>query len=720
MQLLKLTVRNWVHHRERTCTFTRGLVAILGENGSGKSSLFGALRWLLTGENPNYGVKTDNISQYAEDGEPSNASLEFEHNGHTAVVTRHLLPEKEQSLLVVDGQEVARGDKAVTAGIEKLLGVDAKFISRFIIVPQTEIFSFIDDNQTDTDKFFQRLFNTAKADKCQDALGKALLKIATPEILKTSAQLELERAELARKIAELDQQIARLPEFDAVLSAQEADQKMVALWDRRAQVVDSLESLKTAVAQQQAALANDRAALAGYDKDIAAFAAAIAGKEEAHRDAKIALGHWENYKNIAALKARLHAQREELQAARATLAANAPPALSGPSSAELQVTRGQLQNQLKEWQEFVELFSCAGVVECPTCHTPTATLAGTVREYEADKIPAAQQALADLDNKIADRVVAETAIAQWQKKDAELTAKEAHLNDADTNLDVVQPPAMAEDDLQQAVSDFEDFQFAQNELEPVAAELREKISTNAGALRSLVEQVQTLEEERDTISVTAADVELARARMQAMRDSCAARQELQEARQRFSFEHDQLVAQINDTRVKEHQAGRIRGWTTIAENARDALKKAPRIVAQRNLKKLEEGINELLQIFKVNFLVRASNDKAPSFIAEFFDGRTQPAQRLSIGQKTVLALAFRVAVNAMFAEEIGLLALDEPTASLDQTRVQALAPVLEKLRDLSTAKGLQCLLVTHATSLSHLFESTIELEPPELRHVRSA
>jgi predicted NodU family carbamoyl transferase len=46
------------------------------------------------------------------------------------------------------------------------------------------------------------------------------------------------------------------------------------------------------------------------------------------------------------------------------------------------------------------------------------------------------------------------------------------------------------------------------------------------------------------------------------------------------------------------------------------------------------------------------------------------------------------------------------------------APVLEKLRELSTAKGLQCLLVTHATNLSHLFESAIELEAPELRHVQ--
>jgi len=218
MQLLRLEVKNWVHHRYRVCEFTRGLVAILGENGSGKSSLFGAIRWLLTGENPNFGVKSDNISQYAREGEPAYATLEFEHNGHIAVVTRHLLPEKEQSTLFVDGNELGRGDKSVTAGIEKLLGVDAKFISRFIIVSQTEIFSFIDDNQTDTDKFFQRLFNTSRADKCQDVIGKALSKLSIPEIVHTADELEAQANDAAKRAQALAEQIAQLPNPDNILS----------------------------------------------------------------------------------------------------------------------------------------------------------------------------------------------------------------------------------------------------------------------------------------------------------------------------------------------------------------------------------------------------------------------------------------------------------------------------------------------------------------------
>jgi len=194
------------------------------------------------------------------------------------------------------------------------------------------------------------------------------------------------------------------------------------------------------------------------------------------------------------------------------------------------------------------------------------------------------------------------------------------------------------------------------------------------------------------------------------------RQQIEQQKSQAVFDAKKLQEQADTAKRQENEAVRLREFQHVAEQAREALKNAPRLVAQRNLFKLESAINELLQIFGVNFFVKVAEDGTPTFRAHFFDGRNVPAQRLSVGQKTVLALAFRVAVNAMFAEEIGLLALDEPTASLDSARIQALAPVLEKLRDLSTAKGLQCLLVTHASNLSHLFESVIELEAPELRH----
>ncbi|WP_353208469.1 SMC family ATPase [Sphingorhabdus sp.] len=713
MQLLRLEVKNWVHHRYRVCEFSRGLVAILGENGSGKSSLFGAIRWLLTGENPNYGVKSDNVSQYAKEGEASYATLEFEHNGHMAVVTRHLLPEKEQSILTIDGKEAGRGDKSVTAGVEKLLGVDSKFISRFIIVGQTDIFSFIDDNQTDTDKFFQRLFNTAKADKCQDVIGKALAKISIPEVLQTPGVLQAQLEQLHFDASKLAAQIAKLPTLDDFLASMQADQVTIRQWEEREKAGQELAKLAQQETAAQAQL--DSAATAGkqYEDDLTALTDAANGQEEAYAAARTALGHWESYKHVAKLKEKLQEQRAQVAALRAKNPE--PPQPAGETAEQVYRQMENTERQVKETEKFVKLFTAEGIAECPTCHTPTAKLTEQVREQHENLITLGGKFIL-LDASWMEKKAAEQAHTDWRKKEDELVGQERRLDDSERDLTTVAPPASTEDELQQTVGDYEQFQQVKQEIMPLAQQARETKAKLAGMLSGMRDRREQLEEGIKTAVVTQSDARLAQTNLQQRQQLLKTRNELSEQRTQLLFEMKRIEEQRDLAQQQEQTAARLRKWTGVAESARDALKNAPRLVAQRNLQRLESAINELLQIFSVNFLVKVATDGTPTFIAEFFDGRRQVAQRLSIGQKTVLALAFRVAVNAMFAEEIGLLALDEPTASLDQPRIQALAPVLEKLRDLSTAKGLQCLLVTHASNLSHLFESTIQLEAPEMRH----
>lgn len=713
MQLLRLEVRNWVHHRHRVCEFTRGLVAILGENGSGKSSLFGALKWLLTGENPNFGSKTDNISQYAKDGEPSFASLEFEHAGHIAVVTRHLLPEKEQATLTIDGVEAGRGEKGVTAAIEKLLGVDAKFISRFIIVGQTEIFSFIDDSQTETDKFFQRLFNTAKADKCQDAIGKNLTKISIPELAVTSTELVTLRDEAAKTVETLERDLAALPTMDAFFKRQTDDQLIVQAWEAREKAAADLTAAMARKAQTDVALAKARQECEQHETDLEALDEASQGQEQAITAARTALGHWQSYKSVAKAKEDLQASRESLARRRAS---NPEPARVTDQEVNDAMAESQrLSQAIVKVRAFVQTFARDGVAECPTCHTPTTQLQSHLEEQKQllVTLEKKQEAAIALLNLLAQRQAEHRA---WEKLNGELDAREQQIAQSETKLHDVTPPALSEDELSQTVTDYDSFQQARKAIAPLAEAAKLRKAQLEGNLSSLEETIQQLNDQIAQAAVSAADAHLAKTRLDELRKQLSNRAvvELNLADARHQLR--ELEHQYTQTLADERKAGKLRTWVAAAERAREALKNAPRMVAQRNLQKLETSINELLQIFQVNFQVKVAEDGTPTFVAEFYDGRRQVAQRLSIGQKTVLALAFRVAVNAMFAEEIGLLALDEPTASLDQPRIQALAPVLEKLRELSTAKGLQCLLVTHAASLSNLFESAIELEPPELRH----
>ncbi len=715
MQLLRLEVKNWVHHRYRVCEFTRGLVAILGENGSGKSSLFGAIRWLLTGENPNFGVKSDNISQYAREGEPAYATLEFEHNGHIAVVTRHLLPEKEQATLLVDGKEIGRGDKSVTAGIEKLLGVDAKFISRFIIVSQTEIFSFIDDNQTDTDKFFQRLFNTARADKCQDAIGKSLTKLNIPEIVQTAAELDAQASNAAKRAQALSEQISKLPNPDDILSHMRVDQATIQQWDARERGAGELSKLEQQLEQQQKKLDDLVNASAQYDADLLALTEAANGQEASHAAARVALGHWASYKSVAKAKENFQATRTQLDAEREKDQQPEKPGL--PTAEEMRRDQHSKEQRIKETKRFIDMFSADGVAECPTCHTPSSQLAAQVEQHKADLVKMEEE-LAEWKQAASQQTFKEGVWQDWEKRQKAREAKEQQLNAAEKDLLAVKPPELSEDALQQAVVDYEEFQRVKKEIEPLAQKAREERAQVNGAIEALRSRKKQLEEELAEISVTQADAHLSQTRLHQLQDQLKTRTGLADQRTQILFEKKRFDEQAAEVRQQEQRAKKLRSWSGVAETAREALKNAPRLVAQRNLQRLESAINELLQVFRVNFVIKVATDGTPTFIAEFFDGRRQVAQRLSVGQKTVLALAFRVAVNAMFAEEIGLLALDEPTASLDQPRIQALAPVLEKLRELSTAKGLQCLLVTHAINLSHLFESAIELEAPELRHVQ--
>ena len=715
MQLLQLVVKNWVHHRELTCSFTRGLVAILGENGSGKSSLFGAIRWALTGENPNFGVKSDNISQYAEEGEASNVSLTFEHNGHVAVVTRHLLPERETATLVVDGTEKARGDRAVTKGVEDLLGVDAKFISRFIIVGQTDIFSFIDDNQTETDKFFQRLFNTITADKCQDVIGKQLSALAVPEVLQTPAVLEAQKEETEKSLHLLEQKLSGLPDFDTFLSLQKKDQETIADWRRRKSISETTTKINEQCADYESQLKSVEASIAQYENDLSALSGATAGHDETYAAAREALVHWQGYKAVAKAKAELQASKEKLTAARD---ANQKPRDIDPERlAGLNIHKTELSLEAAEHKKFLKTFSDSAIAACPVCSTPTKNLMARISEVSGTLLPQIEQQLSELSELISEEKTAIAAYENWQKRDQELQSRVQAAIDSEKRLVALPPPQETEEELARVVNDYEEFVRVREEIRPLldaAVQLRSKL---LGSIEQLKQQAGELESELSQITVTEADSYLAEARLGVLERNYAERQHLERDKNELLFLLQQTSEEINKAIAAVEKAEKLRTWSAIAQKAREGLKSAPRLVAKRNLQKLEHSINELLQIFSVNFLVCVEGKESPSFVAEFFDGRRQAAQRLSIGQKTVLALAFRVAVNSMFAEEIGLLALDEPTASLDAPRIKALAPVLEKLRELSTAKGLQCLLVTHATTLSHLFESTINLAPPELRNV---
>ena len=707
MQLMRLEVKNWCQHTFRVCKFTRGLVAILGKIGSGKSNLLGAVCWLLTGENPNSGVKAENVSQLSNGEDSAYARLEFEHAGHFVVVTRYLLPEKEQATLVVDDVEVARGDKAVTAHIEQLLGIDSKFISRFVIVAQTELFAFIEEGPAETDRFFQKLFGTVNAEKCADAIGKQVSKLVIPEIVTPSSELAEHIGVIEKKQHGIELQLKDLPTTDEFIAAQTQHRKTIQNWEAHEKVAQEVIDLGLQVQKHtKTVLALDHE-VSERNKDLQALKDVIAGNSDAHMQAKAALNHLATYRQIAKVKAAAKIRLAEI----AELRTNdpEPKAVSEEDRAAALQAQQTADTALRTAKEFVDTFTSAGVANCPTCHTPVADLSAEI-ERVRKTLPALEEAAADAYNARArlDKDASNWII--WQQRQQKLIAEETQLLSSTKTFADINAPEISEEELVKQVADHDNLHNALAEIEPIAQKTREKKAETDGLLAAVTAQREKKIAELNTFSVKEVDFELAKTQLLLLNQQLTMRQSLERDKAQLDAAHASLMTQFVDTQKAEQTAVTCRKWLEVAETTKAALKAAPKLVTKRNLQRLEIAINELLQVFGVDFFIRAASDDSSSFVAEFFDGRKQPAKRLSYGQKTVLALAFRVAVNSLFAENIGLLALDEPTAYLDQQRIKALAPVFEKLREFSTARGLQCLLVTHEMSLAHLFESTVELD----------
>lgn len=706
MQLLNLEVKNWCQHRDFTCSFGRGLIAIVGRNGSGKSNLFGAVRWLLTGENPNYGLKAENVAQLAAEGEKSYCKLELEHAGHIATITRYILPEKEQATFLLDGEETARGDKQVTAAVENLLGLDSKFISRFLLVQQDKLFRFIDDDKSDVDKFFQRLFATDKANKCQEVIGKHSSKITVPEIAVASHSLTPQIDTLDEQIAEMAEQIDALPPVEKVLALQDNQQKIIQQWQSRQKFVSDLAAVETQIADTTKEAQQAATECANYEDDLKALASAADDSEDAQAAARVALGHWASYKQIAKAKQDIITARDALLAQHKNVVE--PDAVSQEDVDLAREQHKALQASLKSKQSVVDTFDNTGVAACPVCHTSTAQLADYLTECREaiTQLKQDEQAAA---TRLARALTKQSAYNTWLTKQRDFEVAEAALREQEQRLDHVTPPETSEETLSQIVADYAEYQNARKEIEPVLQKTRSRKAKLDGVLAALQEQRGQLLDQISENKTTVADFDLATAKIAKLSADASQRHKLEQERAQLLFEKKRLVELCHKTQQDEATAAVLLRWLESSALVREAFKSAPRLVAKRNLQKLEAYVNDILQIFGTDFTVSTSDDNGPNFIANFADGRKQTAQRLSFGQKTVLAVAFRVAVVSLFSADAGFLALDEPTVYMDQPAVQSFSAVLEKLRDVSAASGLQCLIITHETGLSHAFESLIEI-----------
>ena len=121
---------------------------------------------------------------------------------------------------------------------------------------------------------------------------------------------------------------------------------------------------------------------------------------------------------------------------------------------------------------------------------------------------------------------------------------------------------------------------------------------------------------------------------------------------------------------------------------------------------LVDDINDNLSMFNNPFYVEADHDLT---FKVFFPGQPAvKAKQLSGGQKVVLAIAFRAAIDRVFGHNVGMMFLDEPTAGLDADNVEYFHTALQQLAK-KVSSSRQLVVITHVQELSNVFDQLVEI-----------
>ena len=205
MILKELWLKNFRNHADLHIKLKPGVTAIVGDNGSGKSSIIEAIQFLLTGDLFNHAKREDAIKDYVGSGY---AVLTFELNGKRGRIERHL--DSSKVVLKYGNEDIIKKSTEVKELWDKLLQLNADIIKKVIIARQGDIPQLFSGDQAIREKVFQRIFLVPPTEKIRSMIWRDYLKQAPPVVPEEDLlQLTNMQHKVTLDLALLEQEIAK-------------------------------------------------------------------------------------------------------------------------------------------------------------------------------------------------------------------------------------------------------------------------------------------------------------------------------------------------------------------------------------------------------------------------------------------------------------------------------------------------------------------------------
>lgn len=695
--------------KERAFEFPRGSIGVFGPNGCGKSTMINLMYGLLTNDFGRFdGLKSDMVRNTSADAAPSYVTGEVIHNGISLLITRNFKPSKTNpnTTLVVDKSlQITDANKA-EAKLVEILGVDNTMLDSYVFKEQSKIYDFITSKPAERADAYAALCRTEVCSEIYDIFGKFLNENQElkEEIIDDSDVIAHEIAQLKLESSNMDKRITDARE--SLLSDKKRGiyEEQVQTWHQLETLQAEQKKLTDSVSALKSTLTEKKAQYEKASEDYNKVSEACSKRAAKAQDYRAALKAIESYRKYAAQRKQLEEERDSL----AKQTRSKPSPVDDSDKIELlkeKLTR--LSDELVSANKVIKIFDDTGTTECPTCQTSVKHLDAHLKSLRAraSELPDQIRRLRKKIEQI-DAFIKETrAYDKWQVGyDAKVKANAA-------SLKATVSVALPEGDVDEIKTWLESF----DAMLECKDDLDEKLRTAADQRTRAKAKYDQAKERLQEVSDAIAGIELDKEAVIAATDKLRLHQQASEEIASLNGEQRGIARQIEakqtdlkKLRNKIRKRKKLKAMASTIADARAVVHRSrlPKRVALANLMRMEGSINENLKLFGEPFWVEA--DDSLSFIVHKPGEPPQKAGRLSTGQRIVLALAFWPAVASLWATELGMLVLDEPTANLDGDNRKYLGDALS----LMTAKvrgNRQLIMVTHDHDLKSAFDMVIDL-----------
>ena len=716
MRIEKLVLQNYCQFRLLEIDFCPGLNVLVGRIGAGKSNILKAIRLAFTTASGNEGNREEDITYGLDPSGRSGVQLVAQHQDKRFYLSRYIRPSSRK--FYWEGSEIKlTSEKSITEEIQTHMGLDVGMFDEFVVVPQGEIANLLDLDDAHRLDVLLGLARLKQYTKRHAWLGAYLTKNQIPAMPEDPAVLELERQKLL-----VQQEEIRKARNELALPDPEEVRKAEAILESR----KLFQTLQQQLQHERTQASTANVMLEKATKAVQEWEGRLPECQRAQEAARIELEAARQQAELANQKALWTSCGARLASLKAHIAqldqsGQEPqmPANYLPRGAGYEDWVQQEGNNIAVLQQLKGLVD-SGRKVCPTCFREVDQVLAAPLEGLEERVKKHLEISESLrvsrqhDDRLEQfRAQQESNKAKREALSASLPAIEQELASYPAGLEVAPEKFVADRHVMRKTVDHQNAVQALQLAERNLAAARLQVATDTANVQHALESIKSLEAQLAQNTLVSEEHYAAAHKLLADRDYL----QVQAARLDGSLEV--LVKQLPvllDRIQRAKKAKRLVEATTFFRNSlmtarslfqRDQL---PFELAKSGMLALATKMNEILEAYGAQY--RVSVGEGAGFKAHFFNQLNkgvQPDVRLSGGERAQFGLALRVAAHTIWAQDLGFLALDEPTYGFGPADMQHVHTTIEKLRELSSNQGLQVIVVTHENSLLPLFDKVIQI-----------